>query len=684
MTLESPPPLPNENDAEEGPNDVEMATTDASELEIGPPNERSPRDETDAGIPSKDEYQKTSTLREREFETPKQLSEREASKALLAQERSELAQQIRAERIENRNNIARLTVELEALRYEHSMTSEDVAQRQQKLQELMAHRAEYATTFAGRIRKLGENMGLSTYLSELDENVATEEENMKLAEERATALAEEKETLEQLITSDRVARSIQEWLSEHYTRAGEVSQAEYERQQRTVEQVTMRNNAFILHALATVSREWRPHSNSPVNQDATLEDEMDILISLEPAISTSSVRQNSPEVRLFWDRQYGVILGGGDVESARGADATNPKGIKDRPAMGNRPSSNTIDAEVQRVSDSYNEIVVNNARVSGVFHKVSATPSREGVPTLLYVVDIDSFKKAMDIAHVRGMPQYVLTPDNRMFAYISVEDETGCVEVGNEVHPADIARGGAGFTDEKRLEAGTRVLDNKVLKRVDDHLEAKKILGEISGETTELTMGEYMDHMRKFPQEAWERLRSYPREVASNPSVIQEAIKLDPVHAFENIATNRHLNDLLNDKELIKSLYDNLPPGTRYEYLYRIPSDILDKDIVLHALEHGDTGDNIPEQLFNDPEIKRKIIDNVVAKYNVEPFEREDVVHPIPNIIVNYGSEQRRTNLTDGSNLISLLNDRFAGQYTFERYSLDERMFLVTKVPREG
>lgn len=485
-------------------------------------------------------------------------------------------------------------------------------------------------------------------------------------------------------------RSIREKLSVHYAKAGEISQAEYERQQKTVEQVTMRNNAFILHALEANQkhRSHRPHENSPVNQAATLEDEIDILMSLEPSIATSSVRPQS-EDRLFSNRFFGVILGGGDIESARGGDAaTNPRDIKNRPAMERDQSPQVVDAEISSTkTDSYNELVVNNAKISGIFHKVSGPPTQEGIPVLAFISpdSVESFRGAMDLARRRGVPQYVLTPENRMFEYISVGDD-GSISLGNELQPTDIAKRPDGLTDEKRLEAGERVLEHNILKDFTHQQEAKAILGEISGQSYELTKEDYLQHLRAFPEEAWKRLRTYPEEIAKNRSMIEEATRLDPKNALSYV--NFIDSGLKHDKEYLKFFYDCLPSGERHEQLWSLPREVIDKELVLYALEHNDTGNNISTELYEDPEIKQKILEGFVANFKISDIDKrkmeEDhdskVYRGTPLFTVtDRNGKDISFELGSEPELIVLLNEKFEGQYTFEYDPSHEHLVITAQ-----
>ena len=124
------------------------------------------------------------------------------------------------------------------------------------------------------------------------------------------AIGEELENLSQLIEGDSSRQKIAEKIKEHYAKADKIARNEFESTQKTVEQTILRNKAFIVHTFL-LTEELRHNENSNVSSKATLEDDINILLSLEPSISSSSV---IPGVKQgLWSERIGVVIGGGDI-----------------------------------------------------------------------------------------------------------------------------------------------------------------------------------------------------------------------------------------------------------------------------------------------------------------------------------------------------------------------------------
>lgn len=209
MKFESSPPLPSNEDEEKVSHDVppplpetlheghtdepkreEMfdAGTPPPLPETSAPEEKTP-DETPPPLPT------PSALRERDpLTTPRPLTEKEASKQHLAAERVALAEEIRQERMENRRQISQLEHQLSLLEMEYQTAVANTEQTQTRLQELTEYRAEYATTFAGRIRKMGEGIGIRTRLSEIEEDITNKERDQRSARTSRNAGGRKRDT----------------------------------------------------------------------------------------------------------------------------------------------------------------------------------------------------------------------------------------------------------------------------------------------------------------------------------------------------------------------------------------------------------------------------------------------------------------------------------------------------------
>ncbi|TSC64174.1 MAG: hypothetical protein G01um101491_346, partial [Parcubacteria group bacterium Gr01-1014_91] len=146
--------------------------------------------------------------------------------------------------------------------------------------------------------------------------------------------------------------------------------------ERSVEQVMLRNNSFIVHTLAG-SGVSHHNANSNVSDKATYGDDMDIMLAFEPSVSSSSITPG--EKANLWSPD-GFLLAGGQIGEAGGSDiGTRAHAIKRR--GGANSSIEKIDEVVGRNSEfyrrdykrfghhGYNEVVVNDAKVFGFFQQ---------------------------------------------------------------------------------------------------------------------------------------------------------------------------------------------------------------------------------------------------------------------------------------------------------------------------
>ena len=656
---ETPPPLP-EDTKDKSPKHLSSEAGSQEVVEEGVAENTSP---------------------ERSFPELEKMSEKEASKKLLSEERTELARYIKQERAKNRDKILELKTRLSLLENSLSQEQIDLEYSESNLRELKELRVEQANTFMGRLKTIGEKIGINTTLSEIDEKISDSEFRAQSARERIEMAKEEKLNLENLLDSDTSLQEIKKRLEEHYARAGELSEQEYERQRRSIQQVCARNNAFILHGVETMSREMRPHETSPVSEKATLENELDILMALEPSISTSSFRTGT-NARLFGNRTFGVILGGGDVKSAHGGTATVPRSIKERSSIADNLSSEEIDEKIKGHVSGFNELNVDNPKIFGVFKRVE---EKNGTFVIAEEEKLKDFNEHLTLAEQRGLPQFVLTPENRIFEYLSV-DELCRVSVGSEVNPLDVANRGSGVTNEDRKKAGSRVINSYVFDNIRHHKEAKEIVGGLSGEenSQELSRWEYLENLYANPEKAWNRLNDYPEELKSDPSFIKEVMEIPSLHVVGFLGKMHDFaggRKLLEDPEFIRSVYDKVKPekGRRPDILHKVPEKILNKDLLIYGIEHSDSLRGVlKEEHLSDPDVRETIIQKEIEMFDIKPFDRVDVFKTIPSLPMEDSSE--RFSLSNEPSFIAGVREKYKGEYNIEVYEPDPRYFLVTKI----
>ena len=192
-------------------------------------------------------FENKSAMKERVIENSELLDKKEASKKFLAEERAKLAEELWEQRKLQKNRLGRLKNIIEA--GQEKIEGENGDKQYGKIAELQSHEANLLAE-----RLVSEN------LSEQDVN-------------------EEKENIAQLISNSEGLKSIKAKLQEHYAKADEIAQKKFEFVRKTVEQTKLRNNAFIVHTFLFYE-ELRHNANSNISKRATVEDDIDILLSL--------------------------------------------------------------------------------------------------------------------------------------------------------------------------------------------------------------------------------------------------------------------------------------------------------------------------------------------------------------------------------------------------------------------
>lgn len=396
----------------------------------------------------------TLLTKERKSKDAELLSAREASKKFFSGERKKLAEEIRGERKVQRDRLVALTSNIEVAN-SHIGASTD-----NQYAVLSVAQSSEADTFSQRL-----SSG-----SEMNPQDAQDE----------------RENISQLINSSENLALLKSKLEELYARSDERAKENFESVRKSVEQVLLRNNAFIVHTFTGTHNE----NNSNVSNKTSLEDDVDILLSLEPSISTSSVVPGSKQ-GLWADNIGGVVIGGGDIQgAASGDDSTLTRGIKKR--TGRISSSQEIDEEVSNKNEriSHNELVVNNPEIFGFFINVDVDTSGKMIGFKAeqgggkYDAHQNKKSKEAIMGHInlainKGLPPLIMTPDRRLFEFVDISDN-GTVTVGKEITPEQVARGNAGLSNEKRRELGEKIIDKNLFQSEKALKEAKGIVSGLS------------------------------------------------------------------------------------------------------------------------------------------------------------------------------------------------------------
>lgn len=282
-------------------------------------------------------------LKEREVVNPEELSPREFSKENLATERTRLASEIAEERRAGRGQIAELRIRASLLQQKLEQSGQNIESAQGDLEKLETQRTERANSLAGKVKGF---LGIETTKDkELSSVVDTKREAIVFSKTELEEVSNElEESTNKLVDADQALASLREKIAGHYAEAGD-------HMHRTVEQTMLRNNAFLVHTI-NENPSLRHNENSNVSAGASFEDDLDILLSLEPSLSASSVSPGIDEegrVSGLWSHSGGVLISGGRISAASVQDVgTLSQGIKSRYAFSEGDkSASDIDAVVQ-------------------------------------------------------------------------------------------------------------------------------------------------------------------------------------------------------------------------------------------------------------------------------------------------------------------------------------------------
>jgi hypothetical protein len=595
-------------------------------------------------VPKDIVYEGVSAMQERAVVDPELLSKKEASKKFLAEERQKLAEEIRAERRQSRDKLGELSARTEM---EEGADIEHIAKNYDALSDM----------------REGEANGIAERLagSEMSEDDANEE----------------RANIKQLVDNDDKLKALRQKLSEHYAKADGLAKGKFEKIQKSVEQALVRNNAFLVHTFTT-HEELRHNENSNITGRATLEDDIDLLLSLEPSISTSSI---TPGIKtsLFQEEfgNIGVILGGGDIEGATRTDAGSiSTGIKRRRIIGeNSVSVENIDEVIgqRKDGDGYNEIVVNNPKVFGIFKSVKVDKSGKisGNPK--------AFQQYVDTATQKGIPPYVMTPDRRLFEFVSIDDG-GTVTVGVEITPDQVATGKAGLPSEKRKEIGDEILQKNLFRNVNAQQEAKGIVASLTGEEVaeiQLSKEEFLTQLKNNPSEIGSQLLHFPESLKGNKQFMLESASVDAVSTYENAT-----EELKKDIDFVKQVYA-LRSTQQQRPLYSwLPNELRkNPDIALLAIDNGDL-DGLDASLAEVPEVWERLVNKKIENENPQKwFSREVGEVEVSNPSLFMQTNNSSVNFSERLLTDPVFIDRLNQRYPNFKFEVDEyKQLLVTKL----
>lgn len=314
------------------------------------------------------------------------LNEREASKQFLSVERKKLAEEIREERKLQSDRLAVMKINIESSK--ESIDGED-----KQYAVIAEMQGNEASSIAGRV---------------FSSNLNAEDVN------------EERENITQLITNSDSVSLLKKKLEQHYQKADDVAKEKFEKIQKSVEHTALRNGVFFVHTIQ--ERETLRHNElSNISKEATYEDDADILLSLEPTISVSSVfsgRSEDGKVSGLWSDTGGFLVGGGDIRYASRNDLDSKSvGIKERITTKGSEKQSVADIdravskrgenEIMRTSEGrqetgtvYNEFIIDNPKIFGYFQPVGFMEDKDFADGKFWAGDMstrDSYNEVTSI-----------------------------------------------------------------------------------------------------------------------------------------------------------------------------------------------------------------------------------------------------------------------------------------------
>ncbi len=494
--------------------------------------------------------------KEKVIETPEMLTAKETSKKFFAIERKKIASEIRLAQKAQRERMSALKQNIEG------EVSLDGVQADKRYGELSGLQSSEANSLLTRVFR--------------EQTIDTQ------------SLFEESEAVEAHTDNSGRLSALKEKIKDLYAKSEGKAKEHFESIQKSVEQVLLRNNAFIVHTFLLDER-LRHNDNSNILGRATLEDDIDILLSLEPSISTSSVVPGSKQG--LWGERIGVVLGGGDVNGvAQSDDGTVTAGIKGR--NGTTSSVEEIDQKISDKSErGYNELVVNNPEVFGFFVNVKVGEDGQLFDFKVDPADKtgraqkskDQFMRYINLAISKGLPPMIMTPDRRLFEFTWISDN-GAISVGKEITPEDVAKGNAGMRAEKRKELGKKVISKNLFKYIDDQKQAKEMLGGLSGEEnleSDLSVEEYVSYLTDNPGS----FRQLPKSLLDDKEFMMKTAHTSPVSAYENAGEG-----LKKDIDFVKLVYSLRGLEDGQSVYCSMPEEMKkDSTIALLAIENNDT-----------------------------------------------------------------------------------------------
>ena len=310
-------------------------------------------------------------------------------------------------------------------------------------------------------KKEDDSEGLKASLETAEKKL---QEKSALLEQLKTSVEQKYQQIneaEEIVNSDSELKEAEKTLSDFYSAMKtEKDQLDKEGKERSVAEISREKNVLFCHSISLdVIKDTAFSQNNRLvkTNEFGPEEKIKMLLGVEPTISVSTINEQNQKLA----NNFGVILKEGQVLSSYAGDAGTlvaegvhgrrskydsslqysniQKGINDRldAVINHTQTSSTED-----MSQGWNELVVENPQVAGLFFQKDT----EG----------DSFisPKAKKISKSLGLPLYVLEKD-KMFLY---NEETDTVQ---EVNKESILDSNKTFSNEEKKNLIEEMIDKE-------------------------------------------------------------------------------------------------------------------------------------------------------------------------------------------------------------------------------
>lgn len=288
------------------------------------------------------------------------------SKEYLPEERSKLAKDISEKRTEYFSNKKNFGAEINKNQSEKNNKLEESTALHQELnakeQTLKGFKENIVSRLINffNIKKVEEEIGhLQTSKDKIENDIIELE---KITSDIAQAEIQNQEILES--NKKILEKSHSSW----------AEKKEFYQTEAQVEKVSKENDVLFVHGI----KSGLTGTNSLLYEKSSInwKTKLDILLGLEPTISTSAI-DNKATTKKIWS-PYGVLLKGGEIEAAFSEDAgTIAKSLTERKShiSGKENLPEKINNVIKTISpDTYNEFVINNPKIAGFYYSLDPNP----------------------------------------------------------------------------------------------------------------------------------------------------------------------------------------------------------------------------------------------------------------------------------------------------------------------